>query len=175
MMNDLETRTAVVLGPVAVSLVGAALLMLGSGFAAMFTFTGVPTRDRLFYGAQRGGGAFPLTLGLAAVVIAILCSRSTRREAPWIPWSTAGAIIVAVIAIAAAAYSIWYVLSLHATAPGPNLSPGVLFSFGEQAWAEKITEILHDAATILLGGVTLWAVRLARPARSDDREILPTT
>jgi hypothetical protein len=170
MMLDVESRTAVVLGVVAVSLVGAALLILGSGFAAIFTYAGVPLRDRLFFGAQREGGAFPMTLGLAAAVIAILCARAFEQDALLIRWSRAGASIVGGVVIVVAAYSIWYVLSLHISIPGPNSSASLVISLGEQSWAAKLTEILHDAAAILLGVVTLWAVRWSRPIRTGDRD-----
>lgn len=171
MMNDLDSRITVVLRIVAVSLVGAALLILGSGFAAIFTYAGAPIRDRLFYGIERGGGPFPMTLGLAAALIAVLCARLSEQDAPWMICSRVGASVVAGIVIGASAYSIWYVVSLHVSIPGPNSSAGVILSFGERTWGEKVTEILHDASAILLGGVTVWAVRRSRPSRTDDRDI----
>ena len=148
---------------VAVTLVAVALLILASGVSAVFTYSGVAIRDRIYFGAERGAGVFPVALGLAAVLISIWCASLADVDVRLLSWTRAAAMAIAVVVIGAALFSIWYVLSLHVSIPGPNSSASVGFSIGEHAWSEKLTQILQRAAALLMSAVTLVAIRGTGP------------
>ncbi len=152
------------------ALPAAALLLIANGFVTMFAFVGEPIRDRIFFGIEQGIGTFTAFLALSAVALTLHSRQAGSGNPRWNAVTILAAQIVAVVVLAAAVYSVWYVLSLSLKfrVPGTNAN-GVAISFGERSWSERVTEILGPTSSALLGVVTLIATRWRRstePIRS---------
>ena len=170
-----QRSTVVVVRLVAVTLAIVALLIVATGVTSLFTYSGVAMRDRIFLGAERGAGVFTGLLGLAVALLSIWCANLGDSGSRWIVWSRAGANVIAVVVISAAAFSIWFTLSLHVHVPGPNSSASLRFSLGERAWSERLTEVLQDTVALVVGSATLVVVRWARPGvRTGSRDVVTT-
>ncbi len=129
-----------------------ALLMIGSGVASIVALSGASIRDRVFYGCELGAGVFTALLALGAIVL--LTAESYRAQSNGSSHRTlANARLVAGIVIAAAIYSVWFVVTRHANASATTVGSGI------QGWAGRIAEMLRAGGSAILGVLILVGAR----------------
>jgi len=131
-----------------------ALLMIGSGVASMVALRGASIRDRVFYGCEFGAGVFTALLALGAIVL--LTAESHRAQSSrWSHRTLANARLVAGIVIAAALYSVWFIVTMHAHASAAGATVGS----GIEGWAGRIAEMLPAGGSAILGVLILVGAR----------------
>jgi hypothetical protein len=152
------------IGTVAALLPAAAILLMGETVARV-AISDAAWRDRLAFGAGGIADFAIVALALGASLVLLLMPRPLR----WERWTRIASAVIAVAVICAAAYLIWYLLTLRVDNSNINIPGRYVNFFGLEyrRWAVRTGVIATSSAMIVLGIATLVALARQRSATNE--------